>query len=456
MFTSVPSLDAVMQCLAPVFTQPSFQTQGAIFLGWIMCLKHRTEFAVFETIQAESPVSRQQRHPFDAFYNFFSRSAWTVNRLGNAVAVAAVTRLCPTRTLYLAVDDTLLHKRGKSVFGLGWFRDAVASTAERVAVASGNHWVVLGLTIAIPGTNKIYFLPLLARLHLVGQEGTSEPALARAMLLEVQGWFPDRRLVLAGDGAYSAEPLLKDLPAGIDYVGRMRSDAEIYDSRVPERPKSMRGPKPKKGPRLPNPKKVVSLADQAAQGRGSQETSWNWQKVQATAYGTTRELLAITFLAVWPEVLGLRAVRVVLVRDPEGKSRDTYLFTTNVEASIAWVIETYARRWSIEVAFKASKQVMEIEAPQHWCRASIEKLAPWVWLMQSVVSLWYFTQGKDLPEARKARAALGPWETEWSLAHMVRILRRVILHQAITSKSASTADMVQLLHNLENYLNLAV
>ncbi len=456
MFTSVPSLDAVMQCLAPVFTQPSFQTQVSIFVGWIMCLKHRTEFAVFETIQAEAPVSRQQRHPFDSFYNFFSRAAWTVNRLANAVAVEVVIQLCPTRILYWVVDDTLAHKRGKHVFGLGWFRDAVASTAERVAVASGNHWVVLGLAIAIPGTNKIYFLPVLARLHLVGQEETSEPALARAMVLEVQSWFPDRNLVLVGDGAYSAEPLLKNLPQGIDYVGRMRSDAKIYDPRVPERPKSKPGPDPKKGPRLPNPKKVASLADQTAKGKGKGESLWSWQTVQETAYGTTRELLAITFLAVWPEVLGLRSVRVVLVRDPEGELRDMYLFTTNVEASMAWVIETYARRWSIEAAFKASKQVMEIEAPQHWCRESIEKLAPWVWLMQSVVSLWYFTQGKDLPEAEAARAALGPWETEWSLAHMVRILRRVILHQAITSRSASTADMVQLLHHLENYLNLAV
>ena len=51
--------------------------------------------------------------------------------------------------LYLVVDDTLLHKRGKHVYALGWFRDAVASTAKRVATASGNHWVVVGLAIRI-------------------------------------------------------------------------------------------------------------------------------------------------------------------------------------------------------------------------------------------------------------------------------------------------------------------
>lgn len=139
MFASIPSIDPVLQCLLPAFTQPSFQTQTQVFLGWVMCLGRRTEYGVFQTIQADRPVSRKKRHPFDRFYNFFSRSAWTVEGLARGVAVAIVVRLNPRGRLYLVVDDTLLHKRGKHVYGLGWFRDAVASTAKRVATASGNH-----------------------------------------------------------------------------------------------------------------------------------------------------------------------------------------------------------------------------------------------------------------------------------------------------------------------------
>ncbi|MEI6186529.1 MAG: transposase, partial [Dehalococcoidia bacterium] len=37
----------------------------------------------------------------------------------------------------------LLANCVKHVYGLGWFRAAVASTAKRVATASGNHWVVV-------------------------------------------------------------------------------------------------------------------------------------------------------------------------------------------------------------------------------------------------------------------------------------------------------------------------
>jgi hypothetical protein len=440
-----------LQCLLPVFTQPSFQTHIEVLLGWVMCLSKRTEYGVFQTIQADTPVSRKERHPFDRFYNFFSRSAWTVRDLAHQVAVAVVVQLNPRGLLYLVVDDTLLHKRGKRVYGLGWFRDAVASTAKRVATASGNHWVVVGLAICIPGTTKIYCLPIHAMLHLAGKKHKSEAILAKEMLRDILAWFPDRKLVFLGDGAYSTKNLLGDLDPRVTYVGVMRADAAIYDPLPPKQPKSKRGRKAQKGPRLPNPKEAMKKADRNRRGRGP----WAWQTVKATAYGMTCKLWVVSFQAVWPEVLALTPILVVLVRDPRGKFKDKYLFTTDLSADAAWVIEAFSRRWSIEVVFKASKQVMKIQAPQHWCRASVEKLSPWVWLMQSVISLWYFTEGRTLPAAQAARRRFGAWDTEWSLAHMLRILRTAILEATINPESATKADLYQLLADLENYLNLA-
>ena len=452
MFTSIPSLDSVLQCLLPVFTQPSFQTHIEVLLGWVMCLSKRTEYRVFQTIQADTPVSGKERHPFDRFYNFFSRSAWTVRDLAHHVAVAVVVRLSPHGLLYLVVDDTLLHKRGKHVYGLGWFRDAVASTAKRVATASGNNWVVMGLAICIPGTTKIYCLPIHAMLHLAGKTHKSESTLAKEMLQDILEWFPDRKLILLGDGAYSTKNLLGGFDPRVTYVGVMRADAAIYDPMPPKQPKSKRGRKAAKGPRFPNPKEAMKKADL---NRGGREPR-TWQTVKATAYGATRKLRVVAFQAVWPEVLALTPILVVLVRDPRGKFDDKYLFTTDVNADLAWVIEAFSRRWSIEVVFKSSKQTMKIQAPQHWCRQSIEKLSPWVWLMQSVIGLWYITEGRELPAAQAARRRFGEWETEWSLAHMLRILRTVILEATISPKSATKADLCQILDDLENYLNLAV
>jgi DDE superfamily endonuclease len=449
----IASLDTIVQTLAPVFTQPSFTTQCQLLLGWLMCPGAHTGYRVGQTIQADTEVCGAERHPFDRYYNFFSRSGWSVSGLAYRVAVLIITTLKVCGPLYLIVDDTLLHKRGGKVWGLGWFRDAVASTRKRVATASGNNWVVLGLAVSVPlCPERILCLPLLARLHLPGKAQPSGAALARQRLLEVQAWFPGRALVLVGDGAYACKAVLDPLPAEVVFVGRMRGDAAVYDPKpVPARP-GRRGPKPKKGARVLSPKAAAAKADRKRNGQGP----WAWQDVVVTAYGTARGLRALSYTVVWPKVLGLRPLRVVVVRDPAGKLQDAYLFTTDLGASVEWVIETFARRWSVEVLFRASKQVLDIEAPQHWCRRSIEKLAPWVWLMQSVVSVWYLSAGHALPQGQAARDTMGPWDSEWSLRHMLGVLRRATLDATINPTSADDNQLQQIMQMLKNCVNLAV
>jgi hypothetical protein len=442
-------LDNVLQGLFLVFTQPSLATHCEIFVGWLMCLGNRTEFRVFEAIRGER-VSRQKRHPFDRFYNFFSRSAWTVRDLAHQVAVQLVVALQPAGELHLIVDGTLLHKAGKCVWGIGWFHDAVASTKKRVATALGNKWVVLCLAVPIPGTQKYFCLPIHALLQKGGKGQPGEPDLARLMLQDVLSWFPGRRVLLVADGGFSASNLLGDLDQRVRYVGLMRSDAALHESQVPKRRKGQRGPTPKHGKRLPSPSQAAKKADKKGSGK-----RWRWEQIQVYAYGQQRRFQVCSFQAAWPRVLGQRPIQVVLCRSLDKGYGEAYLYTTDLEATAAWMVETYARRTSIENMFKSSKQVLEIQKPQHRCRGSIEKLAPWVWLMQSLVALWYLTEGRHLPEARAARRSLGPWETEWSYRHMLRLFRRVTIRQAIHAMSCTRHELQQLAERLENYLYLA-
>ena len=93
MWEMIPSLDTVVQGCAIVFTEPTLATFRQVLIGWIMCLGSRTEYHVFETIQADEEISRQERHPFDRFYNFFSRAKWEVVSLAQQVAITVVARL---------------------------------------------------------------------------------------------------------------------------------------------------------------------------------------------------------------------------------------------------------------------------------------------------------------------------------------------------------------------------
>jgi hypothetical protein len=94
-------------------------------------------------------------------------------------------------------------------------------------------------------------------------------------------------------------------------------------------------------------------------------------------------LWACAFIALWPSVLGYRSIRVVVVRDPEGVMDDCYLMSTNLKLNVRGIIRNFSLRWAIEVMFKASKQVMDIEDPHHFCQKSVEKVAPWVLGLQT-------------------------------------------------------------------------
>jgi hypothetical protein len=448
----IASLEPIVDVLAPAFTKPARATCNLLLLCWVMCLRKKTLARVGENAHPEQPPDHSRRHALDGFYNFFERSSWTPADLARRVGVLILSKLRFTGCVTLLVDDTLLHKAGKSVWGLGWFRDAVASTRKRVATAPGHNWVVLAIAFNNPITGSpILALPLLARLHLPGKDQPSCPALAREMLESVLEWFPGRDFTLVGDGAYASKALLAGLPDRVRFVGRMRGDAAVFDPRVPVPPKKKRGPKAKKGPRLPSPKEAAGKADRKRTDIGP----WLWEAVLVCVYGKERPLKALCYEALWWHVLGARPVKVVAVRDPSGAMDDIYLFTTDLKASVNWVIVQFAWRWSIEVLFRASKQTLEIEAPQHWCQESVEKVAPWVWSIQSVIMVWYLTGGRELPEAIEARQRLGEWDSEWSLRHMVQVLRSAVLNTAFETNSANAEELAQMVETLKSWGNMA-
>lgn len=452
MWCMIDSLRSLVEGLAGAFTRPSFATACQFLLGWVMCLGKHTLGRTAHSAQPHLPPDHSQRHGLDGYYNFFERAAWTPAGLAYRVAVLVLTRLCFLGRVTLLVDDTLAHKRGQSVWGLGWWRDAVASTKKRVATASGHNWVVLAVAYCLPWcSTPVLALPLLARLHLPGKGQPSCPVLARALLAEVLGWFPRHTFVLVADGAYACKELLLGLDPRVAFVGRLRGDAAVYDPRVPRAQKGQRGPKAKKGPKLPSPREAADRADRKRTCVGP----WLWQSVTVVIYGQSRRLSVLGYEAVWPRVLGLRPVQVLVVRDPEGRMRDCYLFTTELPASSAWVVTQFAWRWAIEVLFRASKQVLDIEAPQHRAQESVEKVAPWVWSLQSVIMVWYLTAGYQTPEALELRARMGDWDSEWSLRHMLQVLRRAILNATIDPNSADQGKLTEMVKTLKNWANLA-
>lgn len=127
-----------------------------------MNLGNHTLHRVACNVQLQKVPDHSQRHGLDISYNFFERSAWNPTALVHQVGVLILTHLRLSGVVTLLVDDTLAPQRGRSVWGLGWFREAVAATKKRVATASGHNWVVVAVTVCWPGTGMpVLALPLL-------------------------------------------------------------------------------------------------------------------------------------------------------------------------------------------------------------------------------------------------------------------------------------------------------
>src|SRR5205807_1565243 len=133
--------------LGPAFTRPSFATGCDLLLARLMCLGQHTLRRVAPSAHPDEVPDHPRRHGLDGYSNCFERSAWTPGALAQRVAVLILTRLKFFGAIPLLVDDTRAHKRGQSVWGLGWFRDAVASTKKRTATAPGPNWVVLAVAV---------------------------------------------------------------------------------------------------------------------------------------------------------------------------------------------------------------------------------------------------------------------------------------------------------------------
>ena len=53
------------------------------------------------------------------------------------------------------------------------------------------------------------------------------------------------------------------------------------------------------------------------------------------------------------------------------------------------------------------------------------------------------------------RARMGDWDSEWSLRHMLQVLRHAILNATIDPNSADEPQLRELLSTLKNWVHLA-
>jgi hypothetical protein len=387
----IPALAALVEAFGDCFHPQVFSTFQTLIAGWIVCLGPHTISAVWQA----TGLAAKRHH--DTAYAVFHSAAWEWDDLGIVLATLILTHLVPGGVVWVAVDDTLCHKRGAKVAFGGIFLDAVLSSKKHKTFRFGLNWVVLGIAVPIPMRADRYFcLPVLWRLYRKkGQAGHKpRPQSAAELARRLAEANPDRTFWLVGDSAYVNAALLQGRPANLQVIGPIHWKAALFNR--PDPPvQGQRGRRRKKGERLPTPRAMIE-----------DTTTYPAELLEIAFPQLTRELrVQVVRDVLWYRGSKTDPVAVVLVRDPKGQWRDEALVTTDPSASAVFVIQGYCRRWSVELAFFDSKQHLGLHDPRVRSERSVERAHPMAWFLESLVILWYCVDGHRGSHVERER----PW-----------------------------------------------
>jgi hypothetical protein len=160
----------------------------------------------------------------------------------------------------------------------------------------------------------------------------------------------------------------------------MVMNAALYDL-PPKHQKNRRAAPRKKGRRLDSP----------AQLAASQKVRWT--KTKVTLYGRRVRVGYKTCVALWYNSAGARPLRIVVVRDPSGRRKEDCFFSTDLSLSPQAILEWFALRWPLEVAFYNAKQFLGLEDPQNRTPKAVQRTAPLALYLHDLVILWFAEHG---------------------------------------------------------------
>jgi DDE superfamily endonuclease len=387
------SLASVLSLFRPCFTAPSFETFCALCVGCLTRVRERTVTGMLIAAGLAGSWHHSRAH------RFFSRARWSVDRLGLVMLGTIEERLLKEgEPLVVAIDDTLLKRFGPKVFARQLHYDGSSQAAGPKArrTAHGNAWVLAGVVVRLPFLERPICLPVLFRLWRPGA-GPTQVALAAQLAALIATTHPDRELIVLCDGAYAGAALSPaDLPENVTVIARARRDIRLHAPPPPRAPGQLGRPRTK-GARLP------SLRERAAAGK-------SWRAREVEAYGQRREVEVAEQRGIWPRVWGATRLKAVALRDPRAADEiDMVVISSDPGLSAQRILELYALRWSIEVAFRDAKQNVGVGEAQNRTQLAVERTAPFAFLCLTVAVLWYALAGRAEEDVARCRRR-APWD----------------------------------------------
>jgi hypothetical protein len=399
----------VLDAFRPCFTAPTFTTFVTLLTGMVAQPASRTVCGMLAGAGLAGVWHHSRAH------RFFAAARWHPDTVGLTVLRLIAGHLVPIGApLVVAVDDTMFRRSGRKVHAAHWGYDGSLKVAKgNQKLSRGNTFVIAAVVVTLPFLDRPVALPVLARLWRKG--GPAKTVIARELVEVIAAATSGRGVHVVADGAYLCTELRR-LPPNVTLTGPLRSNASLWHVHpdLDNPPRLRRRGRPRVyGARIGTP------ADLAAAVPASSMT--------VTRYGRTSTIQVHHQCCLWRGVFGAHPVRVLVLVEP-GKPR-LALVTTDVDTPVPVIVERYAARWSIEVAFEDAKQITGVGQARNRTQPAVERTVPFGLYTQSIVIVWYHLAGHH-PNVIRDRRDRAPWYTTKrhpSYLDMIVKLRRVLI-----------------------------
>lgn len=317
---------------------------------------------------------RGQHSDWSSAYRLYSKDRVDESVLFDAVLKEVLGAIPEQEPLVVALDDTVVRKRGLHIHGVSWRRDPLGPQfqtnlirAQRYLqmsaawpVADGQARMVPILFHHTPSAKKPAWNASMSQLseykEQAKQRSLNTQAIEQIRRLRTQ--CPHgRAIVLCGDGSYTNATLIKELPAACTYIGRARKDAKLHYLPFEQSVKPNGRPR-RYGLVAPTPEQL------------RMDDSIAWRKVRAFAAGTHHDFKIKTLDSVlWRNSGTQKTLRMVVIaplgyRLTKGSKllyrAPAYLLCTDPALCIEKLLQAYLWRWGIETNFREEKSLIGV------------------------------------------------------------------------------------------------
>jgi hypothetical protein len=365
------------------------------FAAAILVVGNRTVSAVLRLLSLVESVNPSTYH------RLLSHRRWPAKELAKLIAHYAIKRFAPDGFIKVVGDETVDGHRGKKVYGKARHRDAVRSSHSHTVFRYGHKWIVLAILIEHPYTRRPFALPVLVALYRDKNTCTVErrrhktaTEIMRGLLVVIMQWFPERKFIFAGDNAYGTHAMARFAArhAGrLTLVSKIVVDANLFAPPVKRRA-GTNGRPPVKGRSLPSPQDV------AKSGKGGRKMRVRWYG------GGWRNVKVYTGVGCWYKSgKGIASIRWTYVLDLDGTHREECFFSTDTSMTPEAIIEMYGGRWNIETTFQEMREHFGLETTRGWGRGTVLRMAPCLFLLYTMVVLFYDTIPSSSTHFRKRK-----------------------------------------------------